>query len=263
MGYNKNKIRNKNLDEAGIRLAPTPIGSSQYHVLPSVRQEFVLEPHILAPTAPDTPFAEAAEISTENDFQPKKRDISKRWKRSKRSKNIAVGIIMFIVTSLVILPYLLGIFSQRLDFVPFEYTPVQFNAIGNIVQAFRVSAALGWQGELVNAIWIYCVSDMILLVGIFALVINLIKSVAAIVGAVKPVRFNGGAILYLLSVLAIFVAALVGAPEIGVDKIDFVQDVIYGFRTSELFSLLVFAIGNVIVCAVCTVVNPDKSGYLS
>ena len=62
--------------------------------------------------------------------------------------------------------------------------------------------------------------------------------------------------------LALFVASLVGAPSIGVDKIDFMADFIHGFKTSELFTLLTFAAGYVIVCKLIALINRDKCGYL-
>lgn len=53
-----------------------------------------------------------------------------------------------------------------------------------------------------------------------------------------------------------------GAPSIGVDKIDFMADFIHGFKTSELFTLLTFAAGYVIVCKLIALINRDKCGYL-
>ena len=45
----ENDVRNRNnrhVDDAGIRLAPPPMHSAAYHVMPSVVQEYVIQPHI-------------------------------------------------------------------------------------------------------------------------------------------------------------------------------------------------------------------------
>ncbi len=259
MADNKNKNRNRAVDDAGIRLAPTPIRTSDYHVLPSVRQEFVIAPHI---EAQKTPQEEArAEISTSKDFQPRKKDISKKWKRSKRGRNIALGLLMLLLTAFVALPYVLGAASQHPE-LPFKYVPERFNAIYNLIEAFKATAQLGWKGELVNAIWIGAVPDLILAVGILCLAINLVKSIVGMFIVTKPVRYVPCAVVYCCSVLAILVASLVGAPEIGVARVDIVSDVILSYATSELFSMLVLGVGYLLVSAIINLFNADNSGYI-
>ena len=128
MADERNKNKNRNVDDAGIRLAPTPIRNSDYHVLPSIRQEFVIEPtmHI------DEPKDEMkTEYSTADDFQPKVKDKSKKWKRTKRGKNIVFGFIMLAVTIVVVLPYILSVAGTRPS-LPFKYVPEELNAIGGI-----------------------------------------------------------------------------------------------------------------------------------
>ena len=103
---------------------------------------------------------------------------------------------------------------------------------------------------------------MILTIGILAVLINAIKSLFALFGAIKPAKYGWGAFVNLVCVLAIFVAALVGAPAIGIDKIDFMADFIHGFKASELFTLMTFGAGYTIICALLALVNRDKFGYL-
>ena len=85
MADEKFKIKNRGVDDAGIRLAPTPIHNSSCHVMPTIKQEFVITPRIEVEEQEDNEFSR--EASTANDFQPKTEDISKKWKRRKRSKN--------------------------------------------------------------------------------------------------------------------------------------------------------------------------------
>lgn len=260
MSDNKSKNRNRRFDNEGIRLAPPPISRGSYHVLPSIRQEFIVEPQILVdePSHDDNLLKE----STEKDFQPKKKDVSKRWKRLRRGKNITFGLIMFLGSAVVILPYLLGIFHETFAFLPFKYVPSNFSAINNIIETFKVTVANGWTGEIVNTAWINAVPSLILIIGILSLAINMIKSVFSMVIAVKPVKYTSNSFVYLLSVLAIFIASLVGAEQIGIAKIDFLADFIYGYQSSELFSMMMFAFGYLLVALICTWLNSDKSGYL-
>lgn len=59
-----------------------------------------------------------------------------------------------------------------------------------------------------------------------------------------------------------FITSLVGAEAVGIEKIDFINDFIRGFKTSELFSLVVFAAGYFIVSLICTLIDSDRYGYL-
>ncbi len=251
--------RNRNVDDAGIRLAPTPLNRGSVNVMPAVRQDYIIEPQLVV----DEPSDDLKRsFSTEKDFQPKKKDISKRWKRSKRSRNLVVGIVMFIVSCLVLLPYILGAAHVFLDNFIFRYVPRQFGALNNLVEAFKATVKLGWKGEEVNAIWISMVPSLILIVGIIALVVNFIKSVMGMFGAIKPKKYMIGAIIYLFAVLAVFIMTLVGAPAVGVEKIDFVRDFIKGYKTSELFGLLIPALGYFTVACICTFIHKEKYGYL-
>ena len=106
------------------------------------------------------------------------------------------------------------------------------------------------------------IPDIVITIGILSVLINMIKSVFAIFGAIKPIKYVRGAIVNLICVLAIFVTALVGANGIGIAKIDFMQDFIHGYQTSYLFTMLVFGAGYVLLCGICAIVNREKYGYL-
>ena len=255
-----NNKKNRGVDDAGIRLAPTPIHNSDYHVMPTVMQEFVITPRIEVEEQLQGEYGR--ETSTVGDFQPKNEDVSKKWKRSKRTKNMILGIVMLIVTVIVGLPYILGAVGVWLDDFPFRYVPRDFGAIHNIVEAFKVTAANHWRGPVVNAVWVQTVPSLILLVGIIFLAINIIKAVVAILATHKPVKYTTGAVVYLFAVLALFIASLVGVYAVGIDKINFMSDFIHGYKTSEMFSLIVFSVGYFVVSLVCTVLGADKYGYL-
>lgn len=255
-----NKPVRKGVDDAGIRLAPTPSHNSGYHVMPTVMQEFVIEPRLV--TNEPTVDGEATRAqSTVNDFQPKKEDANKKWKRGKRAKNMISGVIAFLVSLVVLLPYVLTSVKAEAE-LPFVLIADRFDVVGHFIEAFELTAELGWKGSEAGAVWIGMVPDIILAIGILFILINVIKSVFAIFGATKPIKYTVGAVVNLLCVLAIFIAALVGADTVGIEKIDFMQDFIHGYQTSYLFTLLVFGAGYVLVCGLCALINRDKNGYL-
>ena len=255
-----NKPKIKGVDDAGIRLAPTPIHNSAYHVMPTVVQEYVIEPQIVT-NEPAGDGDSVAEHSTKDDFQPKKEDANKKWKRGKRAKNMITGSIVFLVSLVVLLPYVLSAAKVNID-ASFVLASDKMNVIGHFVGAFETSAELGWQGEAVSLIWKGMIPDIILTIGILAVLFGVIKSIFAIFGAVKQIHYIIESIVYLLCVLCIFIAALVGAETIGIEKIDFVNDFIKGYKTCYLFTMLVFGAGYVLVSALCCVINRDKYGYL-
>lgn len=256
------KIKNKNrgVDDAGIRLAPTPIHNSSYHVMPTVKQEFVIVPRIEVEKEEEE--ENVRESTTANDFQPRTEDISKKLKRRKRSKNMIIGIIMLLITTVMLLPYILGAAGVWLEDFPFRYVPRQFGAIHNVVEAFKFTAGEGWTGAAVGEVWIKTVPDLVLIVGIIFLAINFIKSLFSILGTYKPIKYTACATVYLIAVLIVFITALVGADVVGVEKIDFMKDFIHGYKSSELFSLVVFSVGYFAVSLICTLIDSDRYGYL-
>lgn len=254
-----NKNRNRSVDDAGIRLAPSPINNAAYHVMPTVMQEYVIEPTIVNKETPDSDSRRI--VSTVDDVHPKREEVNKKWKRGKRAKNMASGIIALVASVAVLLPYILGAVGTSLD-MPFKLVPDKFNVVSNLIYAFKTTAQLGWSGEEVGAIWVGMVPSLILTIGILCVLINAIKSLFAIFGAVKPVKFVSGAIINLLCVLAIFVASLAGASAIGIEQIDFINDFIHGYANSELFTLVVFGVAYVLLCIVSAIINRDKCGYL-
>lgn len=171
------------------------------------------------------------------------------------------GSIVFLVSLVVILPYVLSAVKVNID-ASFVLASDKMNVIGHFVGAFETSAELGWQGEAVLLIWKCMIPDIIPTIGILAVLFNVIKSIFAIFGAVKQIHYIIESIVYLLCVLCIFIAALVGAEAIGIEKIDFVKDFIQGYKTCYLFTMLVFGAGYVLVSALCCVINRDKYGYL-
>lgn len=251
--------KNPSVDKSGIRLAPAPMNGAAPKTMPGLRQEFVIVPRLETPSP--TSSGNRAEVSTSGDYQPKSRDLSKLRARRMRSRNFGVGLAMAVTSLLVLLPFVLAVCGVKVDFLPFRFVPSEYNVIQGWIDAFSETAALGWTGEQVAEVWKCMVPEMLLTVGILAILVNLVKAVTGLCFSITPRRYTLGAVIYLLSVCAVFIAALVGAEDIGVAQIDFMQDFIHGYATSEFFTFFVTAGANLVAAAVCSLVTPQRTGY--
>jgi len=259
MAERGSKKQYKDVDQDGIRLAPTPMNNKDINVLPAVHQDFIINPKIVIDEPQDE---ETKGATTAKDFQPKKQDVSKKWKREKRLKNLIVGCVMFVFTMLALLPFILSPLGAEIE-IGFKVLPKDNDIFTNIFNAFSVSIQNNWYGDAVNNVWLNCTKDLILFVGLLCVVLNLAKSLYGIFAAVKPPKYTVFALLYLVVTLILFIMALIGVSEIGIERIYFLRDFIYGFRESEYFTLLVFSVGYFIVSFICTQIDEDKQGYLN
>ena len=106
-------INDKNrVDDMGIRKAPVPLYGNSVKQLPAVRQDFVLHPSLEIDSQDPESLVEP---STAKDYQPKIKDVSKRWKRTKRTKNFFSGLIMLLATAVTLLPFIFAYFQIKVD----------------------------------------------------------------------------------------------------------------------------------------------------
>ncbi len=252
----KNKV-----DEMGIRLAPSPMLREDAKKLPAVEQDFVLRP-TLNIDEPDK-NANDEEYSTANDYMPKRRDLNKHWKRSKRTKNILCGFFMFVFSAVVIVPYILACIGQALDFVPFKIVPFENDVVSHYINAYNALSANGFVGDVCAPVWKSLLPDFMLTFGLLFIIVNLIKSLVGIFGAIKVKKYVACSVVYVMTILAVVVAALIGAENFGINQISFVDDLIYGWQSSEYVGLLIPAVANLIVAIVCSALNREKSGYMN
>ena len=147
------------------------------------------------------------------------------------------------------------------DVIPFKFVPERFDVITGWIDAFRATIDLGWKGDAVGDIWIAMVPDMILTLGLVFILVNVIKAVTGLFGAIRPRRYTACSVIYLLAVIALFIAALAGAETVGLAQIDFMNDFIHGWKTSEFFTLFVTAGANLILAVICSFITPLRTGY--
>jgi hypothetical protein len=244
----KNKV-----DESGIRKAPVPLYSSSVKQLPHVRQDFVLCPSLEA--AGDS-VENLAEPSTAKDFQPKIKDVSKRWKHNRRLKNFFAGLLMFIATAVALLPFILSSVKELgiNDTFKFMFVPSARNTFMNIYNAFEGGAT----GAKVSA----AIPDFIIAVGILALVCNFIKSIISMCGAIKVRRFALCSLIYVISLLIVLSFHLIGWEAAGFAKWDFMADVINKWQSNEIVGLLITVGVGLVFSLIVKIISYEKYGYL-
>lgn len=247
------------VDEMGIRKAPVPLYGNSVKQLPAVRQDFVLRPSLEIDNHGDP--ESLAEPSTAKDYQPKIKDVSKRWKRTKRTKNFFSGLIMLLATAVGLLPFIFAYFQIKVDFLPFKYVPDQYNVVSNIIWAIQGEQGTVWEAGFATN-WKIVIPDFILAIGILFLIFNLLKAVICMCGTIKVRRFTFCSIAFVVSVFAVFVMGLVGAEQIGVAKIDFMTDVVQNWQNNELVALFIAGMVGVVASLLVKVINSEKYGYL-
>lgn len=234
------------------------------HWMPPIMQEYVIEPKFIFKESSVPVVSRGNRNSYENtrsDYQPAKEDTTNKWKRQRRALNIVTGAIAFIASLIVLLPYVLGFFGTTAS-RPIVLSFSTFNSIRELWEGIPKLIQLEFSSHAFNTIMARLVPHIILAIGILAVVVNMIKSVFALLFVKKPVKYTKAAIVNLVCVLIMLIISLVGAPLIGVDKVDFMADIIYGYASSELFTLLAFAVGYTLVGLICSIINRDKYGYL-
>ena len=124
------------VDENGLRLAPNPVNKADAKILPKAVQPFEFQPK-LRPIG-----STGATESTVDDFQPKKRDVSKRATRTKRTKNIICGIFMLLFTAAAVLPYIFGVCNLKITnpIISASAASTSLTAIPSFSSAFSFSS---------------------------------------------------------------------------------------------------------------------------
>ena len=256
----KNKV-----DELGIRKAPVPLHNGSVKKLPPVRQDFVLCPSLEAENGKSS----LAEHSTAKDFQPKIKDVSKRWKKNKRLKNFFAGLIMFLATSLALLPYILSIAQEfgANDALKFMFVPDDRNVVMNIYWAFDGENGTIWEvfkhfNAPIAENWADVVPDFIIAVGIMFLLYNLLKSIISMCGAIKVRRYALSSSIYVITLLVVLMFHLIGWEAIGFKKMDFMEDLIRNWQQNEIVGLLITGLIELVFSLLVKIFNYEKYGYL-
>lgn len=249
----KNKV-----DEMGIRKAPVPLYGNSVSQLPAVRQDFVLHPSLEIDSHDPESLVEP---STAKDYQPKIKDVSKRWKRTKRAKNFFSGLIMLLATAVMLLPYLFAYFQVKVDFLPFAYVPEKHNVISNIIWAIQGEQGTVWEAGFATN-WKIIIPDIILAVGAIFAVFNLVKALVCMCGTTRVRNFTFCSLVYLLSIIIVVVFNVIGFAIFGIEKVDFIKEFIYGWQTNELVALLMAGAVGLIGSLLVKLINSEKYGYL-
>lgn len=243
----------ENVDKYGIRLAPTPLNGAETKELEPVVQPY----QIVAKLNGDKDKnGNNSKESTLDDFQPKAEDIRKKWKRTKRTRNFFAGLLMFIASAVTILPFLLGYFEVNVD-LPFKYS---FVGDFNIIKSLEVGIKSLIGGATVMNTVLYMIPSIVICIGFLAVIRNLIVSVVSMCGVIKPQKYFGSVAVFVISVVAIIVASLVGVGSLGISKID--PMVLSGAGEMEEITTMVFLVYiNIVFSIIAKFVGPNGSGY--
>lgn len=252
-------INDKNrVDDMGIRKAPVPLYGNSVKQLPAVRQDFVLHPSLEIDSQDPESLVEP---STAKDYQPKIKDVSKRWKRTKRTKNFFSGLIMLLATAVTLLPFIFAYFQIKVDFLPIAYVPEKYNVISNIIWAIQGEAGTVWEAGFQEN-WKLVIPDFILAVGIIFALFNLVKALICMCGTIKVRRFTFCSLMFIGTVLIVLVMNVIGFGSLGIEKMDFMKDFIKGWQTNELVALLMAGAVGFIGSLLVKLINSEKYGYL-
>ena len=248
-------INDKNrVDDMGIRKAPVPLYGNSVKQLPAVRQDFVLHPALEIDSQDPESLVEP---STAKDYQPKIKDVSKRWKRTKRTKNFFSGLIMLLATAVTLLPFIFAYFQIKVDFLPIAYVPEKYNVISNIIWAIQGEAGTVWEAGFQEN-WKLVIPDFILAVGIIFALFNLVKALICMCGTIKVRRFTFCSLMFIGTVLIVLVMNVIGFGSLGIEKMDFIK----GWQTNELVALLMAGAVGFIGSLLVKLINSEKYGYL-
>lgn len=244
----------KHVDSSGIRLAPEPMRASSVNRLPELRQEYVLTPSLSVEETREE------RESTADDFQPKPEDRYAKLARRRTFKHMWVSWVMLALSLLTLAPYILSVAGVKPS-LPIKVVPERFDVIGNLIEAFEISAKNGFKGADVNAVWLKCVPSIIIAIGLLFVIFNAIKSVFGIFGSTCSKRFLLGGSIYLIAIACVLVMSLVGVESVGIEKVN-ALDIIKNAKGEELAFEAGMAMIYFVFSAFLSAILQDSNGYV-
>lgn len=226
--------------------------------LTPVRQDFVIHPRL---EIESVDFNKEEAVSTRKDFQPKAEEITVKTKREKRIKQTVIGALVILFSIAMMMPYVLSALRVDASALPVKLIPSEHNVLLNIKYAIQTSVSSGWTGDVAKSVWVQTIPSLILAFGILFVIFNAIKALIAMIAGKKQRKYFGNALVNLLCVAVLFIISLVGAPTMGVSKLDFMNDVIYGYATCEVLWIFAISLLYAIVSGILTLASRDRRGY--
>ncbi|MDD4839559.1 MAG: hypothetical protein PHE93_02665 [Clostridia bacterium] len=181
-------------------------------------------------------------------------------KKSKRIKNLIAGIVMLIASVIVLLPFIFSLDSiagsmvNLYAFMPGLNLQGSLNAIQNTITFFSNTAAMA-------SIWRSTMPSLLIAIGLLFVVFNIVKAFVGIFGGVKGRKYIVNSLLTIGFCATVVLLQLIGVDAIGLPKIDFVQEVVFGWKYSQTFVILAVALVNVVAACICAIFVPKKPMY--
>ncbi|HKL94263.1 MAG TPA: hypothetical protein VJZ69_03170, partial [Clostridia bacterium] len=181
-------------------------------------------------------------------------------KKASRTKNLIAGIIMLLISVVVILPFifsldaLAGSMVNLFAALPGLNFQGSLNAIQNLVMFFGNPSVMA-------TIWKSTVPSFLIGIGLIFIAFNILKALVGIFGGVKGRKYVINSLITIGAFAIVIVLELIGIDSIGLPKIDFMQEVIFGWKYSQSFVLIATGLLNLIASLICAVFVPKAPVY--
>lgn len=180
-------------------------------------------------------------------------------RKSKRLKNLIAGFVMLLLSVIVILPFIFSMDIVSGSMVNlYSVMPglnfdgnININAIQNLIVFFTNKA------EMAN-IWKSTVPSFVIGFGLVGVALNILKAIIGIIAGVKGRKYIVSSAVTLGFFVLILVMQLIGIDQIGLSKIDFMQEVVFGWKYSQTFVLLVLGLMNFLAACICAIFVPKE-----
>lgn len=176
-------------------------------------------------------------------------------RKASRTKNLIVGFIMLLISIIVLLPFIFSLDAVAGKLVNvFASLPClnfqgSMNAIQNLIVFFSN------KGDMAT-IWKSTVPSFLLGLGLLFVVLNILKAFVGILGGVKGRKYVISSLITLGAIAVVIVLQIIGVESIGLPKVDFVQEVVFGWKYSQSFVLIAVGIINALAAVICAVIVP-------
>lgn len=199
--------------------------------------------------APAPAAAPVAQVS-----QQQEQDRAER--KSARIKNIVAGSVMLLVSVVILLPFIFALDGISAKMVDLYALMPALDFTGNL-NAVQNTIILFTNIKEIATIWKSSTPGVLLALGLLFVVFNIIKAFVGLIGGVKGRKYIINALVTTGFFGIVIVLQLFGIDMVGLPKINFVADVIFNWKYSPNFILMLFALLNIIAACICAVFVPS------
>jgi len=183
------------------------------------------------------------------------KELPKEEKKSRRIKNLIAGFVMLLISATMFLPFIFSLDSIS----------------GSLADLFAAMPALDFSGPLnalqnvivfatniseIGNIWMSSIHAIVIALGLLFVVFNVIKALIGILVGVKGRKYIINALVTAAFFAIIIVLQIIGVDAIGLNKINFLSDIVFNWKYSQSFVLIMLAVLNIIAACICALFVP-------